>query len=114
MQAITAAASIGTSLKYLSPAKMRSALRSAGNIVKEAEIAEVLSYVITDKNYPELHDLHLILLKNGSIKKIQWHRPGSNKYAVFADSTSQQIYNLMAANKHQLVEPSLAWTELAR
>ena len=115
MQAIVAAAaSNGIRLQYFTPARLREALKTAGNVVRKAEIAEVLSYVVKDGSYSDLHNLHLILLKDGSIKQIKWNQRSSATYFVFADSQSGKIFDLMAANKHQLVEHSEAWTKLSR
>ena len=111
---IAAAANNGTRLQYFTPARLRDALRTAGNIVRKAEIAEVLSYVVKDGSYSDLNNLHLILLKDGSIKQIKWNQLSSTTYFVFADSQSEKIFDLMAANKHQLVEHSPAWTKLSR
>lgn len=108
-----AAGKTSTQLAYLSPAMLRKALRSAGNIIGSDEVAEVLSYAIKDGAFSELHDLHLILLKDGSVQQLKWG-PSSSKFFVFADDTSEAFFGLMATNKHQLVEHSDAWTQLAR
>lgn len=91
-------------ITFLSAAKLRRALLSAGNVVELEEIAEVLSYVCSDGRYQELDGLHLILLSNGSVQQIKWDDANSDKYFVFTDTKSKSIYNPMEANKHQLVE----------
>ncbi len=115
MQAIkSASASNTTQLDFFSPNKLRDALRSQGNIVRSTEIPEVLAYVIKDGNFEELHDLYLVLLSNGSVQQIKWNAPRSPKYFVFTDSKSQSIFDLMTANKHQLVEHAPAWADMSR
>ena len=115
MQAIRAAAERDNAqLTFLSASIMRQALRSKGNLVKPSEISAVLSYVISDEKFEDLHDLHLILLSDNSIKQIKWNSPGSSKYFVFTDAKSRSIFDLMAANKHQLVEHAPAWAAMSK
>ncbi len=115
MQAIKAAAERNNvQLTCLSASNMRRALRSKGNIVKPSEISAVLSYVISDDRFEDLHDLHLILLSDNTIKHIKWNSPRSSKYFVFTDAKSRSIFDLMAANKHQLVEHAPAWAAIAK
>jgi len=115
MQAIRgAAATDNVQLIFLSASSMRQALRSKGNIVKPSEISAVLSYVISDDNFEDLHDLHLILLSDNTVKQIKWNSPGSSKYFVFTDPKSRSIFDLMAANKHQLVEHAPAWAAMSK
>ena len=111
---ISAAASTGTQLTYFNADRLRSALRAAGNIVKPSEIPEVLSYVIRDSKYEDLHDLHLILLTDGSVQQIKWASPGSQTYFVFTDNKSKRIFDLMSSNKHQLVKHTQAWDDMSR
>ena len=107
-------------MTLFSPDKLRRALLSAGNIVKPAEVSEVLRYVSSDGRYKDLDGLHLILLSNGSVQQFKWDRmrngvrSGGKKYFVFTDPKSESIYNLMEGNKHQLVEGSSTWTTLSR
>ena len=115
MQAIRAAAEKdNVQLTFLSASNLRQALRSKGNIVKPSEISAVLSYVISDDKFEDLHDLHLILLSDNTIKQMKWNSPGSSKYFVFTDPKSRSIFDLMAANKHQLVEHAPAWAAMAK
>ena len=110
LQALTSSPSAMT---LFSPAKLRSALLTAGNIVKPDEISEVLSYVIGDGQYQELDGLHLILLNDGSVQQIEWDSSRGKRYFVFTDAESKSIYSLMEGNKHQLVETSPAWELLS-
>ena len=105
---ISAAASTGTQLTYFNADRLRRALRAAGNIVKPSEIPKVLSYVITDGKYEDLHDLHLILLSDGSVQQIKWALPGSQTYFVFTDNKSKSIFHLMSSKKHELVKHTQA------
>jgi len=115
MQAIRAAAEKdNVQLTFLSASNMRRALRSKGNIVKPSEVSTFLSYVISDDKFEDLHDLHLILLSDNTIKQIKWNSPGSSKYFVFTDPKSRSMFGLMAANKHQLVEHAPAWAAMAK
>ncbi|DBB08911.1 TPA: hypothetical protein ACH3X3_007553 [Trebouxia sp. C0006] len=93
---------------------MRPVLRSKGNIVKPSEISAVLSYIISDDKFENLHDLHLIVLSDNTVKQIKWNSPRRSKYFVFTDAKSRSIFDLMAANKHQLVEHAPAWAAMAK
>jgi len=115
MQEIRAAAARdNVQLTFLSASNMRQALRSKGNIVNPSEISTVLSYVISDENFEDLHDLHLILLGDNTVKQIKWKSPKSSRYFVFTDAKSRSIFDLMAANKHQLVEHAPAWAAMSK
>ena len=105
---------VGSELKYLSAQVLRDALRSAGNIVEPQEVSDILSYVIRDGRYDDLHDLYLVLLNDDSVQQIKWDSPKGKKYFVSTDSKSKQTYGLMTANQHQLVEHSPAWASLSR
>ena len=115
MQGIRSAAERDNAeLTFLSASIMRQALRSKGNIVKPSEISAVLSYVISDDKFEDLHDLHLILLSDNTIKQIKWYSSGSSKYFVFTDAKSRSIFDLMAANNDQLVQHAPAWVAMSK
>ena len=101
-------------ITLFSPAELRGALLTAGNIVKPDEVSEVLSYVIGDDKYQELDGLHLILLNNGSVQQIEWDSSGGERYFVFTDAKSKSIYSLMEGNKPHLVQSSSAWEALSK
>ena len=110
---ISAATSTGTHVTYFNADSLRRALRAAGNIVKPSEVPEVLSFVIRDGKYEDLHDLHLILLSDGSVQQIKWRSPEDQTYFVFSDNKSKSIFDLMSSNKHQLVEHTQAWEDMS-
>ena len=111
MQALTTSS---LSVNLFSPDTLRRALLSAGNIVSPDETSEILSYVTSDGKYEDLHGLHLILLKDGSVQQIRWNCRTGRNYFVFTDAKSESIYNLMEGNKHQLVQSSSVWKTLSR
>lgn len=110
MQALT---SSSVSMTLFGPDMLRNALLAAGNIVKPSEISEVLSYVAKDASlhgqYQKLVGLHLILLNNGLVQQIEWHRSGGQQCFVSTHALSRRIYSLMEGNGHQLVRSCPAW-----
>ena len=57
-------------LKMLTPALLREALRSAGNIILADEVDEVLSYVISDGCCDDLCGLCLLRMQDGTVEQI--------------------------------------------
>lgn len=110
MQALT---SSSVSMTLFGPDMLRNALLAAGNIVRPSEISEVLSYIAKDASlsghYQKLVGLHLILLNDGSVQQIEWHRSGGQQYFVSTHAKSRGIYSLMEGNRHQLVKSCPAW-----
>lgn len=111
-----AANDTGTSLSTLSPAVLRSALHSAGNIVKPDEVEAVLSYVASDQRYKELDGLFLLHLNDKTVKQLHWLGNGSDRHAgkqylTYRDSESQTMYELMPSGVAELAVRSetLSW-----
>lgn len=111
------ARSNSTSLTVLSPAILRDALKSAGNIVRPQEVESVLSYVVSDKQYSQLDGLYLLLLANTTVQQFQWlrsctgqHQSGQ-QYFTYRDDASKAAYELLPAGTAEVAAHSetLAW-----
>lgn len=129
-----AACGLGQSLQIFSPAKVRQALRQAGNIVKPADIDEVLMYAISDGNIADLDKLYLVLLQDQSVQQLhyglqspaQQECRGARSFfsAIFSNKEQrffvpgrsaaiQKMCSLMEDSKHKLVVESPAWRKIA-
>lgn len=66
-----AAAASNRHLSIFSPAVLRQALRQAGNILKPEEVEHVLEYTVKDQDYPDLDQLYVVLLRDGSVQQLR-------------------------------------------
>ena len=108
-----AAASQHILLRILSPARLREALRRAGNIVKPHEIEPVLKYAASDGHYRDLNDLHLVLLRSGKVGRLGHGRAARRKtYYVPNPGQTHRIYDLMP-HWYQQIQESDTWRMMA-
>ncbi len=105
-------------LATFSPAVLRHALRCAGNIVYAHEVEQVLSYVISDQQYRDLHNLYLICLSgdSSSIQQIKVPSTAANVRSkmFFIAGTEQNIYEMMSFGEQLQVAPSQSWDKLLK
>ena len=121
MQALRMAASTARRpLTTFSPAALRKALQQAGNIVEAGEVDEVLSYVLQDRQYPELDQLHLVLLLDGSVQQLRCgltsiaqRQTVKKHFIMWADSRSEVLYKLMQGSQDRMVKDSPGWRRIA-
>ncbi len=100
-------------LSKLSPAKLRQALRTAGNVVKPAEVDTTLEYVISDGEY-DLNDLYLARLKNGKVVRLGRGKTAERKpYYAPSPDQNHTIYDLMPNIQDQQLADSPTWKILA-
>ena len=116
MQAVkSAAAAADIILVPFNPNQFRQALRLAGNIVKTAEIEEVLAFAASDECYEQLHGLHLVLTRTGAVQQVQWLQPQRTITTLYSIPPSlEPAANLMLARHAQLVVQSETWQRLAK
>ena len=121
LQAVQDAAVVrGLSIKQFSPAVVRRALRQAGNILEADEVEEVLTYIIKDRQYSELDQLYVVLLRDASVQQLRCNlSPGTQQppvqkqFFMWGDDESQALYNLMEGSGHQQVVDCTAWRQIA-
>ena len=108
-----AAASQHILLHILSPRRLRSALRKAGNVVKPAEIEPVLKYAASDGQYSDLDDLHLVRLRSGKVGRLDYGKAANRKtYFIPNHGQEHRIYDLMP-NWYQQIEDTPTWRIMA-
>ena len=101
----------------LSPAKLRQALRQAGQGVRVREIAEILSYVTSDQQYADLHGLHHIhtVSQPDLLHQITLDgATGSAALYVHSNREEEAICELMPAGAYAPVEPQKTWIDILR
>ena len=115
MQAVrSAAAAKEVILKELGPAELRHALHAAGNVVLPHEVEEVLAFVVEDKQFQDLHNLHLVRMRNGAVARI-WRQPTpGNSSFIFIPESMREAAQLMQFEGRMLVAKSSTWQRLSR
>lgn len=105
------------------PSVLRQALRQAGNIIQADEMEDVVSFIVSKHQVPDLDKLYLLTLTDGSVHQLRWlgsgyghkqqlHDPIEEFYLT-NDDQSRQVYNLMSTST-RLVQRSEAMLALSR
>lgn len=82
-------------LTMLTPAVLRQALKSAGKVVHLTEVADVLSFVISDGQY-DLEGLYLLHVQNDSVEMFaqlsdDTSTSSMEQFFMFSDKTSEGV-----------------------
>ncbi len=106
-------------LTMLTPAVLRQALKSAGKVVHLTEVADVLSFVISDGQY-DLAGLYLLHMQDDSVEMFAQLSDDTStsdmeQFFMFSDKTSEGVCNLFPDScAHQVVVDCPAWRKIAR
>ena len=109
-------------LTFLTPDKLRQALKAAHYVVKPSECDEILAYAVSDDKLSGMDQLHLLRLCDDSIGQIlSYGTPSTTStgrqtkaYYYFTNDDEKALYDLMIGSPDLLVAESATFTKLSK